>query len=87
MVDRRTDHQIHTLCTQPEEENSPVYSLTIEFFELVSPKELLVFKNQVKQVLKGQNIKDMDAAYTLVRDLLRVNALAAFNNNQATFDK
>eukprot|EP00957_Ditylum_brightwellii_P058596 4444105-Ditylum_brightwellii.AAC.1 len=37
------------LCTQLEEDNSPVYSLTVE----------------VKQVLKGQNVGNMDVTYTL----------------------
>eukprot|EP00957_Ditylum_brightwellii_P031305 2373197-Ditylum_brightwellii.AAC.1 len=34
---------------QPDEENSPIYSLTVEVFELGSPKEWLLFKHQVKQ--------------------------------------
>eukprot|EP00957_Ditylum_brightwellii_P168701 12840690-Ditylum_brightwellii.AAC.1 len=54
----------YKLCMQPEEDNSPMYSLAIE----------------VKQVLRGQNVGNMDAMYTLVQDLLRGNALTAFNN-------
>eukprot|EP00957_Ditylum_brightwellii_P092755 7062563-Ditylum_brightwellii.AAC.1 len=34
------------LCMQPEKDNSPVYSLTVEVFELGSPKEWLSFKSQ-----------------------------------------
>eukprot|EP00957_Ditylum_brightwellii_P058975 4472202-Ditylum_brightwellii.AAC.1 len=56
---------------QPEEDNSPVYSLTVE----------------VKQVLKGQNVGDMDTTYTLVQDLLRANVLKVFNNKQTMFEK
>eukprot|EP00957_Ditylum_brightwellii_P091203 6943535-Ditylum_brightwellii.AAC.3 len=41
---------------------------------------ILSFKRQVKQVLKEQNIGDIDTMCTLVRDLLRDNAIAAFNN-------
>eukprot|EP00957_Ditylum_brightwellii_P047746 3627204-Ditylum_brightwellii.AAC.1 len=49
-IDRKLeDSRTHKFCTQPEEDNSPVYSLTTE----------------VKQVLKGQNMGNMDAAYTL----------------------
>eukprot|EP00957_Ditylum_brightwellii_P026560 2008615-Ditylum_brightwellii.AAC.1 len=44
-------------------------------------------KFPVKQVLKGQNVTDTDASYTLIRDLLRDNALTAFNNKQVTFNK
>eukprot|EP00957_Ditylum_brightwellii_P116234 8865983-Ditylum_brightwellii.AAC.1 len=77
----------YKLSMQPEEEKSFMYSLTVEVFELGSPNEWLVFKSQVKQVLKGQNIKDMNVAHTLVRDLIRGNALMAFKNEQATFNK
>eukprot|EP00957_Ditylum_brightwellii_P106140 8096788-Ditylum_brightwellii.AAC.1 len=47
-----------------EEDNSPMYSPTVE----------------VKQVLRGQNVGDIDANYTLVQDLPR-----GFNNEQAMF--
>eukprot|EP00957_Ditylum_brightwellii_P069391 5267664-Ditylum_brightwellii.AAC.1 len=38
-----------------------------------------------KLVLRGQNVDNMDATYTLVQDLLRGNTLTAFNNKQAAF--
>eukprot|EP00957_Ditylum_brightwellii_P138010 10521945-Ditylum_brightwellii.AAC.1 len=59
----------YTLCMQLEKDNYLVYFLTIE----------------VKQVLKGHNMNDMDAAYTFIQDLLRGGVLTAFNNKQATF--
>eukprot|EP00957_Ditylum_brightwellii_P148976 11342655-Ditylum_brightwellii.AAC.1 len=62
-----------------------MYSLTVEVFKLSSPKEWLIFKKQVKQVLRGQNMGNMDNAYTLVQDLLMGNALTVINNEQATF--
>eukprot|EP00957_Ditylum_brightwellii_P211204 15365889-Ditylum_brightwellii.AAC.2 len=75
----------YKLCAYPEEENSPVYVFTVEGFDLGSPREWLVFKNQVKQVIKSQNIKDVDGVYMMVRDLLRGNTLMDFNNKHATF--
>eukprot|EP00957_Ditylum_brightwellii_P101748 7754180-Ditylum_brightwellii.AAC.1 len=33
----------YTLCMQPKEEKSSIYLLTIEVFELGSPKEWLIF--------------------------------------------
>eukprot|EP00957_Ditylum_brightwellii_P150667 11471848-Ditylum_brightwellii.AAC.1 len=75
----------YKLCMQPEENNFPVYLLTFEVFELGSPKEWLIFKKQLKQVLKVQNMGNMVAAYTFVQDLLRGNALTVFNNKHATF--
>eukprot|EP00957_Ditylum_brightwellii_P169525 12902390-Ditylum_brightwellii.AAC.1 len=79
------ESRMYKLFTQPEEDNSPVYLLAVEVFELVSTKEWLIFKKQVKQVLKGQNAGNMDAAYTLVQDLLRGGTLTVFNNKRATF--
>eukprot|EP00957_Ditylum_brightwellii_P113149 8628960-Ditylum_brightwellii.AAC.1 len=38
----------------------------------------------MKHVLKGQNVGDMDAVYTLAQDQLRCDTLTAFNNKQAT---
>eukprot|EP00957_Ditylum_brightwellii_P078489 5968148-Ditylum_brightwellii.AAC.1 len=60
------ESRTYKFCTQNEEDILPMYSLIIEVFELGSPKEWLIFKHQVKQVLEGQNIGDMDATYTLV---------------------
>eukprot|EP00957_Ditylum_brightwellii_P211252 15365953-Ditylum_brightwellii.AAC.1 len=62
------ESRTYKLCMQLENGNSPVYSLTVE----------------LKQVLKGQNMGDMDMVYTLVWDLLRDNALTLFSNEQAT---
>eukprot|EP00957_Ditylum_brightwellii_P035131 2663912-Ditylum_brightwellii.AAC.1 len=75
------------LYMQLEEDNFPVYSLTKEGFELGSPKDWLIFKKQVKQVLKGQNMGNMDNICTLVQDLLKGDALTVFNNEQATFEE
>eukprot|EP00957_Ditylum_brightwellii_P187816 14300617-Ditylum_brightwellii.AAC.1 len=40
------ESRMYKLCTQPKEEKLPVYSLTIEVFELGSPEEWLIFKKQ-----------------------------------------
>eukprot|EP00957_Ditylum_brightwellii_P124086 9458626-Ditylum_brightwellii.AAC.1 len=37
--------------------------------------------------MRGQNIGNMDATYTLVQYLLRGDALLAFNNKPATFEE
>eukprot|EP00957_Ditylum_brightwellii_P084284 6408228-Ditylum_brightwellii.AAC.1 len=39
-----------------------------------------------KQVIKGQDIQDGDAAYLLVKSLLRGDALQAFKNKEASQD-
>eukprot|EP00957_Ditylum_brightwellii_P040041 3030333-Ditylum_brightwellii.AAC.1 len=51
---RLGESRIYKLRMQLEEDNSPVYLLTVE----------------VKQVLKGQNIGNMDSTYTLIPDNL-----------------
>eukprot|EP00957_Ditylum_brightwellii_P003572 270738-Ditylum_brightwellii.AAC.2 len=77
----------YKLCTQPEEESAPMYLFTVEVFELGSPKEWLVFESQAKQIIEGQNINNIDTAYILVYDLLKVNVLMAFNNEQANIEE
>eukprot|EP00957_Ditylum_brightwellii_P013090 988912-Ditylum_brightwellii.AAC.1 len=37
----------------------------------------------ITQVIKGQDIQDGDAAYSLVKSLLREDALQVFNNEEA----
>eukprot|EP00957_Ditylum_brightwellii_P048517 3681855-Ditylum_brightwellii.AAC.2 len=76
MGERRTSK----LCMQPEEDTLSMHSLDIEVLELGSPEKWLIFSHQVKRLLKGHNIGDMDGMYTLVQDLLRGNTLVVFNN-------
>eukprot|EP00957_Ditylum_brightwellii_P171317 13041522-Ditylum_brightwellii.AAC.1 len=45
------ENRTYKLYMQSEEDNSPVYSLTVEIFEFGSPEEWLIFKKQVKQAL------------------------------------
>eukprot|EP00957_Ditylum_brightwellii_P103702 7900472-Ditylum_brightwellii.AAC.1 len=53
VVDRKLGESMYNLCTQPEEDNSPMYSLQLRF------------SSWVTQELRGQNMGDMDALYTL----------------------
>eukprot|EP00957_Ditylum_brightwellii_P027861 2105435-Ditylum_brightwellii.AAC.1 len=59
-----------------------------EAIQLATTKRpLIAFKVEeaVNQVLRGQNVGDMDAVYTLVQYLLKGNTLTAFNNKQSMF--
>eukprot|EP00957_Ditylum_brightwellii_P059079 4481488-Ditylum_brightwellii.AAC.1 len=40
----------------------------------------------ITQVIKGQDIQDKDAAYSLVKSLLRGDALQVFKNKDASQD-
>eukprot|EP00957_Ditylum_brightwellii_P158017 12028416-Ditylum_brightwellii.AAC.1 len=81
------ESRMYKLCIHPKEEKSPVYSLTLEVFELGSPEEWLIFKMHMKQLLKGQNVTNVNDLYTFIQYLLRGDTLTAFNSKQATFDK
>eukprot|EP00957_Ditylum_brightwellii_P158403 12056367-Ditylum_brightwellii.AAC.1 len=45
------ESRTYKLHMKLEEDNLPVYSLTVEVFELSSPKEWLIFKHTIKHVL------------------------------------
>eukprot|EP00957_Ditylum_brightwellii_P142152 10830350-Ditylum_brightwellii.AAC.1 len=55
----------------------------------IQPEEdnSLMWSLTMKQVLRGQNVGNMDAAYTLVQELLRGNTLIVSNNKQAMFEE
>eukprot|EP00957_Ditylum_brightwellii_P021343 1609877-Ditylum_brightwellii.AAC.1 len=61
------DYQVYKLQTNPKDKKLVVYSLTLKFYE----------------VIKGQNIQDSKAAYTLVKSLLRGDTLQVFQNEEA----
>jgi hypothetical protein len=48
-----------------------------------TPKEWRQVIDAISQVIKGQGIQDSKAAYTMVKSLLRGNALQVFQNKEA----
>ena len=65
--------------TNPGDENSTTYSLTIPFFKNDSPEEYFIFLKSVRQVFRGQNLTTGPQRYALMRRVLQGDALAAFN--------
>ena len=68
------------LRSNPKDENSLTYDLSIPFFREGTPEELLMFMTQVDKVIAGMNISDGPNKFALVRRLLQGDALAAFDN-------
>eukprot|EP00957_Ditylum_brightwellii_P082936 6305501-Ditylum_brightwellii.AAC.1 len=54
--------------------------------EVGTPEEWLQFIDMITQVIEGQGIQDGDAAYLLVKNLLRGDALQVFKNKEASQD-
>eukprot|EP00957_Ditylum_brightwellii_P099704 7595341-Ditylum_brightwellii.AAC.1 len=57
--------------------------LTVKCYEVGTCKEWLQFINAILQVIKGQDIQESEAVYTLVKSLLRGDTLQVFQNNEA----
>eukprot|EP00957_Ditylum_brightwellii_P122947 9374568-Ditylum_brightwellii.AAC.1 len=69
------DYQTYKLGTNPKDENSAVYNLVVKYYKVRTPEEWLQFMHAIAQVIKGQDIQDRDAAYLLVKSLLKGDAL------------
>eukprot|EP00957_Ditylum_brightwellii_P006357 482115-Ditylum_brightwellii.AAC.1 len=77
---------MYKLHTNPKDEKSAVYNLVVKYYEVRTPEEWLQFMGAITQVIKGQDIQDGDAAYSLVKSLLRGDALQVFKNEEASQD-
>ena len=67
------------LRSNPADEHSTMYELTVPFFSSGTPEELLDFIKNVEKVFVGQNMTAGPARYSLLRRVLQGDALAAFN--------
>eukprot|EP00957_Ditylum_brightwellii_P013817 1041622-Ditylum_brightwellii.AAC.1 len=81
-----SDYQTYKLRTNPKDEKSVVYNLIVKYYKVGTPEEWLQFMDVIMQVIKGQDIQDGDAAYLLVKSLLRGDALQVFKNEVASQD-
>eukprot|EP00957_Ditylum_brightwellii_P183326 13964485-Ditylum_brightwellii.AAC.1 len=76
------DYQTYKLRTNPKDEKLAVYNLVIKYYEVGTPEEWLQFMEAITQVIKGQDIQDGDAAYSLVKSLLKGDAIQVFQNKE-----
>eukprot|EP00957_Ditylum_brightwellii_P082565 6277246-Ditylum_brightwellii.AAC.1 len=70
-----SDYQTYKLRTNPKDKKSVVYNLVVKFYKVGTPEEWLQFMDTITHVIKGQDIQERDAAYLLVKSLLKGDAL------------
>eukprot|EP00957_Ditylum_brightwellii_P136626 10419308-Ditylum_brightwellii.AAC.1 len=76
------DYQIYKLQTNPKDKKLTVYWLMVKYYEVGTPEEWLQFVDAIAQVIKGQGIHDGEASYSLVKSLMRGDALQVFENEE-----
>eukprot|EP00957_Ditylum_brightwellii_P096806 7372111-Ditylum_brightwellii.AAC.2 len=76
------DYQTYKLRTHPKDEKWVLYNLVVKYYEMRIPEEWLQFMEAITQVIKGQDIQDRDAACSLVKSLLKGDALQVFQNEE-----
>eukprot|EP00957_Ditylum_brightwellii_P164522 12525920-Ditylum_brightwellii.AAC.1 len=72
--------QYHTYKphTTPADPTSPVYELAVPFFDKGTPEEWIKFRRGLSVALKGQNVTQGPASYTVTKTLLKGDALTVF---------
>eukprot|EP00957_Ditylum_brightwellii_P199209 15185996-Ditylum_brightwellii.AAC.1 len=58
--------------------HTPFYVPDIKYYKVGTPEEWLQFMEAITQVIKGQDIQDGDATYSLVKSLLKGGVLQVF---------
>jgi hypothetical protein len=76
------DYQTYKLRTNPKGKKLAVYNLVIKYYKVGTPEEWLKFMEASAQVIKGQDMQHGDAVYSLVKSLLKGNALQVFQNKE-----
>ena len=74
----KSDYASFKLRNNPAEADSTQYEVTIKYFQTGSPEELLEFIRDIKRVIEGQNLTTGPTQFSLMRRMLRGDALAAF---------
>eukprot|EP00957_Ditylum_brightwellii_P149215 11363538-Ditylum_brightwellii.AAC.1 len=78
------DYQTYKLQTNLKNKKSVVYNLVVKYYKVGNPEEWLQFMEAITQVIKGQDIQNRDAAYLLVKSLLKRDILQVFKNEEAS---
>eukprot|EP00957_Ditylum_brightwellii_P091323 6953598-Ditylum_brightwellii.AAC.1 len=73
-----SDYQTYKLQPNQKDEKLAVYNLVVKYYKVGTPEEWLQFMEAITQVIKGQDIHDRDAAYLLVKSLLKEDTLQVF---------
>eukprot|EP00957_Ditylum_brightwellii_P073259 5568424-Ditylum_brightwellii.AAC.1 len=68
--------------TTPADATSPIYELSIPFFDSGTPEEWIKFQHGLAAVLKGQNVTQCPASYVVAKTLLKGEALTVFEQSE-----
>ena len=72
------------LRSDPKNEKSITYSVSLAPFNTGSPEQWLVFMKTLKVIFKGQNLTNGPEQFTMTKRLLEGNALSVFENEVTT---
>ena len=72
------------LRSDPKNEKSITYCVSLTPFNVGSPEEWLTFMKTLRVIFKGQNLTNGPERFTMARRLLECNALAVFENKVTT---
>eukprot|EP00957_Ditylum_brightwellii_P154611 11767256-Ditylum_brightwellii.AAC.1 len=81
---KRRQYHTYKLRTTPIDATSPIYELSVLFFDEGTPEEWIKFWHGLQAVLKGQNATQGPPSYAVSKTLLKGNALTVFK--QAKID-
>eukprot|EP00957_Ditylum_brightwellii_P198735 15147927-Ditylum_brightwellii.AAC.1 len=76
------NYQTYKLRTNLKDKKLAVYNLVVKYYGVGAPEEWLQFMEAIAQVIKGQDIQDGDVAYSLIKSLLKGDALQVFQNKE-----
>ena len=76
---------VYKLWTSPTNADSPVYKLTVLFFESRSLEQGIKFWKNLEAVLKGQNVTSGPAKYAVFKSLLKGDALTIFKAAKTSY--
>ena len=75
----KTNSVVFKLYTDPSNNDSPQFEMTVLVFKSRTPKEWLVTREAIKKVLFGLNLTNGPNQYQQIRRILQGDALATFN--------
>lgn len=75
----KTNSVVFKLYTNPTDNDSPQFEMTVRIFKSGTPEEWLVTREAIQKVLYGLNLTNGPGQYQQVRRILQGDALATFN--------
>eukprot|EP00957_Ditylum_brightwellii_P027395 2070696-Ditylum_brightwellii.AAC.1 len=75
---KHSQFHAYKLRTTPADVTSPLYKLSVPFFDCGTPEEWIKFRHSLAAVLKGQNVTQGPPSYAVAKTLLKGDALTVF---------